>query len=209
VKVDSVWRRSPSFLVALVTVLCVGAAFGWAVLESDGWDAREALLLARAIGWCAAGLLLASLFMTPLSRAFSARRRALTEARRALGIAAASLSILHVTLGLAGPLDGAWSAVLTWPHLRAGLGAVVVLAALLVTSFPRLTRALSVRLWKPLHRLVYVAAGLVVLHLFHGPFAPRAKAAVFALLVATAFVARLVPRRSRASDPSTRSTHRP
>ena len=70
-------------------------------------------------------------------------------------------------------LDASWRAVEYWPYLRAGVAALAILLALLITSYPGLVRALRVRLWKPLHRLAYVAAILVFQHLVLAPFATK------------------------------------
>ncbi len=170
-------------------------------LVEAAWRPNLYLSSTRAIGWTALGALACALSASPVARiARFVRPRhtfplRLGPTRRALGISAAVLALAHATLALVGPLDGAWGAVLSWAYLRAGLVALTVLAALLATSFPRVVRALRVRLWKPLHRLAYVAAALVLVHLVLSPFAPRA---ITLGLFATLFVVslgRFLPRR--------------
>jgi sulfoxide reductase heme-binding subunit YedZ len=187
-------KRPPTLYVALIAAAAVAGAILWANSATD-WDFLQAQLLSRATGWCAAAALLCALFMTPLGRLFETSAAALGRTRRALGISAALLASLHAALSLDGPLEDAWEATLTWPWLRAGLTALIILLVLLATSFPRLTRALRVRVWKPLHRLSYLAGALVVLHLFHAPFAPRRLVAAYAALLLLAIAARLLPRR--------------
>jgi len=199
--VRALQKRPPSFYVALAAALALGAAFAYAESRAAGWDAGWAHFSTRATGWCAIGALVLALAATPLARAFRPQRAVLTKARRSFGIAAALLATIHALAALRGPLDGAWDAIATWPYLRAGLVALLILLALLATSFPRSIRLLRVRVWKPLHRLAYAAAALALLHVYLGPFAPRrAVATVFVLLVAL-LVARLIPRLRR---PSTR-----
>jgi methionine sulfoxide reductase heme-binding subunit len=50
------------------------------------------------------------------------------------------------------------------PFIAVGLGAFVILLVLATTSFNAAVRWLGARHWKWLHRLVYVAAALVVYH---------------------------------------------
>lgn len=52
------------------------------------------------------------------------------------------------------------------PFIWAGFAAFVGLALLASTSFNRAIRALGGRRWQALHRLVYVIAGLALLHFF-------------------------------------------
>lgn len=161
------------------------------------------LLALRATGWSAALLLAAALASTPLSRL--PPLRALARARRRLGIAASTLALGHATLALVVYLPrDVWDTLTHVTWLRSGALALALLVALLVTSFPRVVTALRVAHWKPLHRLAYVAAALVVHHLALAPFAPRAWVLALAAVLATSLVARLSGRRrdapSRASD---------
>lgn len=165
--------RSSGVLVALalVTFAAVAASRSWAL-------ARE-LWLIRALGWAAFAALFLALAMTPaerLCRRFAAgrvRSATLLAFRRSLGISAASLALAHAALSLTTYLRGSWTATLQTPYLRAGLVALAILTALLVTSFPELVALLRVRLWRELHRLAYAAAVFVFLHLLASPFAPR------------------------------------
>jgi sulfoxide reductase heme-binding subunit YedZ len=160
---------------------------------------ESAIVIARATGWVALSLLGLALSMTPLGRVLGRVPRAapivpgIPRLRRLLGIASAIAASFHAAVALSGYLDGAWAAVVTWPHLRAGLVALLVLLALLLTSFPPVVRALRVKLWKPLHRLAYAAAALAALHVLLSPFAPRVVALAFfgALLAVGLF--RFVP----------------
>lgn len=164
---------------------------------------------ARITGWAALATLMLALSVTPASRiatrlgARATALRRVTDARRTLGIASALLAVAHAGVALGGYLRGAWDVVLTWPYLRAGLVALAILVALLVTSFPPVVRALRVRLWKPLHRLAYGAALFTLVHLVLSPFASRTItlslfAALFALGLARA-LPRSRPRRGERS----------
>lgn len=177
----------------------LGAAVAFSIVE-PGWDL--ALSITRASGWLALVSLALALVATPIARLarWWTRRAIDSDAgslRRAFGIAAATLAIAHAAAALAGPLDGALSSIAVSPRLRAGFVALLVLIALLVTSFPSLVRRLRARLWKPLHRLAYVAAGLAFVHVVLSPYAPRAIVlALFGALVLVG-LARLLPRATR------------
>jgi sulfoxide reductase heme-binding subunit YedZ len=91
----------------------------------------------------------------------------LLRVRRALGLYAFLYTVLHA-LAFAG-LDYGFDFELILQAIGegrreiVGLAALAILTALALTSIPGLMRRLG-RYWKPLHRLVYLAGGLVVLH---------------------------------------------
>lgn len=161
---------------------------------------REVWLI-RATGWAALAALFLALAVTPIHRA---RRRAapgfvgagaLVAFRRSFGIGSAALALGHAALVFATYLRGSWAATFEHPYLRAGLTALVILAVLLVTSFPEIVALLRVKLWKELHRLSYAAAFFVLWHLLQSPFASRRLTlALFGALLSVE-VLRLVPRK--------------
>lgn len=190
--------------VAAQVVLALSlAALGLVALlvrmRGGSWGPTRALWLARGTGWTALGALMIALSATPAGRLLARLRPGsqlspwVTAFRRAFGIAAATLALVHAATVLGGYLRGAWAAVLSFSYLRAGLVALVILTVMLATSFPLLVRRLRVRLWKPLHRLGYLAALLVLDHLLLSPFAPRALTLeLFAALFAVGLL-RLLP----------------
>jgi sulfoxide reductase heme-binding subunit YedZ len=52
------------------------------------------------------------------------------------------------------------------PFILVGFSAFVLLTPLALTSFNRAIKALGAKRWQVLHKLVYVVAGLVILHFF-------------------------------------------
>lgn len=121
--------------------------------------------MVRWLGRYALGLLLLSLVPTAIRKVTGFG--GLTRVRRTLGLYAFLYAVLHL-LAFAG-LDYRFNLrliVITITQSRreiVGLSALLILALLALTSVPGVTRALG-KYWKPLHRLVYVAAGLVVMH---------------------------------------------
>jgi len=89
--------------------------------------------------------------------------------RRDFGIASAFAVLLHVFFALFhyGGLDfGVFNPSFYFnPEILPGFIAEGILLLMLVTSHGRLTRALGKR-WKPIHRLVWVAVGLAMVHTF-------------------------------------------
>jgi methionine sulfoxide reductase heme-binding subunit len=161
---------------SVLWLLAVGLA-----AAREAWPVARELMLSRGTGWLALTLLLASLCITPLARLWArcfpksgSWWRASNAWRRALGMLAAWLALLHAGLAFAGLPAGSAGMLITWPHLRAGLCALVLLLLLLATSFGAVIQRLRLSLWRELHRLVYVAALLVLQHVLLSPFAPRA-----------------------------------
>lgn len=154
--------------------------FWWVVtltaLAPMGWLAWRALTNSLGVdpvntvnnvsGRAAMIVLLFSLACTPLNTIFGFRR-ALTV-RRSLGLIAFAYASLHLLnfVGLDYGFD--WNlivqdAVLDKPYILAGSLALLLLALLAITSTRGWMRRLG-RNWKRLHRLVYAAGVLVVLH---------------------------------------------
>ena len=156
-----------------------------------------ALYAAQASGLLACAVLLLALSVSPVSALLpswqgpSAGAKAL---RRRLGISAACLALLHAAVAFLGRLDAQPSALLQTSQLYAGIGALGLLLLLLLTSFPGVVRRLRLSTWKEFHRLVYLAALLVVQHVLLSPFADRRlvlglSGAVFGLFGARAALA--------------------
>ena len=141
-----------------------------------GWALERELFWVRASGWCALSLLLSALSATPVGKILRRLGRSSAQVapiRRALGIGAAALATLHGAISLSTYLAGSLDRVLELVWVRAGLLAWAILAALWLTSYPALVRRARIRVWKPLHRLAYVAALFALQHTLLAPLAPR------------------------------------
>lgn len=109
--------------------------------------------------------LMLSLSCTPLSSLFGWKQ--LLKVRRLLGLYAFGFALSH--LYIFSVLDFAFDLILLWAELTqkryvwVGAGAFSILFALAVTSFPYWMKLLG-KNWKRLHRLVYLAGILVVVH---------------------------------------------
>jgi len=160
-------------------------------------------------GWLAVLALLASLATSLTARWWRARRAKLLAMRRLLGLAGFVLALLHAVLvmgGLLAPRSGSEAAALFagLPYLRHGALALVLLAPLALTSFPRLNARLGLRTWSALHRLFYGAIVLAVLHVLAGPSADPRLVLALAVVVAALLAGRVLPSgRSRPPDAET------
>jgi methionine sulfoxide reductase heme-binding subunit len=109
--------------------------------------------------------LLLSLACTPLSTLTGFSQ--ITQRRRALGLYAFLYTVLHLSIfifldyGLDWP--SIWQMVIEKRYIFVGVLAFLALVPLAVTSFGGSMKRMG-KNWKRLHRLVYVAGGLVILH---------------------------------------------
>jgi methionine sulfoxide reductase heme-binding subunit len=117
--------------------------------------------------------------------------------RRMLGLFAFSYGLLHVTfyVGVDQGLDlGLVAEDVTKRGFQAvGMTALLLLAPLAVTSTDGWVRRLGYARWKKLHRLVYVAAILGVVHFTWRVKADLRRPGIFALAIGALLLARLVP----------------
>lgn len=155
-------RRLQILTIAITLLPAVGLAARFA---TEGFGANPIEDLTHVSGEWALRFLILSLAITPARRWLGWRR--LAPLRRTLGLAAFCYAAAHLTIWavLDLGLDGAaiLEDVTERPYVMAGMGAFAILATLAVTS----TRGWMKRLgasWSRLHRAVYVAAGLALLH---------------------------------------------
>lgn len=110
--------------------------------------------------------LIITLAMTPLRRI--TKRVEFTQHRRMLGLFTLFYATLHLFVWLFFLLEFRWFAiaeeVLERPYITVGFSAYLILLALGITSPRFMVRKLG-KNWKRLHKLVYLAAILGVLHL--------------------------------------------
>ena len=193
------WLKAVVHAAALVPLaLMLGDAFG------DALGADPIAELTHRTGDWALRLLLACLAMTPLRRLLGQPWP--VRFRRLLGLYAFFYASLHLSVYVVLDLDGYWAQVLTdlakRPFITVGFGAWLLLLPLALTSTRGWMRRLGPR-WGRLHRAVYVAAGLGMLHFWWGVKAdvrePLLYAGVLAVLLGVRLVAwwrgRAVPAR--------------
>jgi sulfoxide reductase heme-binding subunit YedZ len=110
-------------------------------------------------------LLLLSLFVTPARQIL--RLPQLVTVRRMIGVAAFAYAACHLTLYAADQafdLAKVGSEIVLRIYLTIGFCAFLLLAALAITSTDGMVRRLGARRWQALHRAVYAAALLGIIH---------------------------------------------
>lgn len=125
------------------------------------------------LGFVACLLLVTVLTFSPLRVLFprSPIVQALNRHRRLVGVSAAIYALLHFTTHLiyeggtdVSQIPAILHTAIKKPFQLTGLIALTILLILAVTSLHGFVRWLGGRNWKNLHRLAYVAAGLVAYH---------------------------------------------
>jgi sulfoxide reductase heme-binding subunit YedZ len=144
--------------------------FAWLVYGAfaDRLGANPAEYLIRSTGDWTLRFLCLTLAITPLR--VIAKLPPLLRFRRMLGLFTYFYVVLHF-LGFAW-LDMGFDPgeiakdIVKRPFILVGFAAFLLLTPLAATSFNRAIRLLGAKRWQQLHRLVYVVAGLGILHFF-------------------------------------------
>ncbi|HEY0257217.1 MAG TPA: ferric reductase-like transmembrane domain-containing protein, partial [Candidatus Methylacidiphilales bacterium] len=165
-------RRLESLLsskIFIITLLVLpGLWMAWPLLNGDPTVAADPLkFILHHLGFTASVILAIVLSLSPLRVIFPKSRLvlALNRHRRLIGVTVFVYVVLHVTAHFL--YEGGFAtfpADIEKPFILTGLIAFAILFLLAITSLNRAVRWLGARRWKWLHRLVYVAAVLVVYH---------------------------------------------
>lgn len=112
-----------------------------------------------------------ALLISPLGYVVGKERlRYWVFARRAIGVSAAYFALVHLTVALWGQLGGPGELGrlpdLIQTSLIFGFAGVIVLLIMAATSFDIAVKRMTYRRWKLLHRTIYTAFVLVVLHIW-------------------------------------------
>ncbi|HWK44029.1 MAG TPA: protein-methionine-sulfoxide reductase heme-binding subunit MsrQ [Stellaceae bacterium] len=165
------WLQSarPRLIWLAVFLICLGplASLIWR-FETDQLAADPVEDIIRTTGDWAIRFLVAGLLITPLRRLFG--WHGLARFRRMIGLYAFFYVALHLTTYLVVDqgLDGQaiLHDILKRPYITVGMATVTLLIPLAATSTDAMTRWLGGQRWRALHRLVYLAALLGVVHYY-------------------------------------------
>jgi len=209
-------RRRPLPLGTIATVLALvplaNIAFDTA---TGGLGVEPVEALVRRTGWWGLTLLVATLSVTPVRRLTGWNR--IIQIRRPLGVTAFVYTLLHFVIYVA---IKQWFAlsyiiedILERPFITAGFAALCMLVPLAATSTRNSIRRLGGKRWQRLHRLVYPAAMLGVLHYYWLVKADTRPPLLYAAILGTLLLLRLelpgrVPARRR-SSPTAVAAKRP
>ncbi|WP_298925488.1 sulfite oxidase heme-binding subunit YedZ [uncultured Ramlibacter sp.] len=143
----------------------VAAAVLW---NADTLGANPAEHLIRATGDWTLRMLCITLAITPVRVVTGTP--ALARFRRMLGLFVYFYVLLHLLsyswFDMGFDLADIAKDIAKRPFILVGFSAFVLLTPLAATSFNRAVRALGARRWQALHKLVYLVAGLALLHFF-------------------------------------------
>lgn len=194
-------RRIQGLAIAVALLPAASLALSFAI---RGFGADPIEDLTHTTGEWAIRFLFVSLAITPLRRLTG--WRFLAPLRRTFGLASFAYALAHLLVwsvldhGLAPA--ALFEDLTERPYVMAGMAAFLILAALAATSTRRAMKRLG-RRWVLLHRLVYAAAGLALLHHFWLIKADYRPALVHAGILALLLGARLVGRlRRRGLEPA-------
>jgi sulfoxide reductase heme-binding subunit YedZ len=153
----------------LAFLLCLlpfaGLVFG---AFTDGLGANPAEYLIRATGDWTLRFICIVLAVTPLRTLTNTPQ--LARFRRMLGLFAYFYVVVHLLsyswFDMGFDVGDIAKDIAKRPFILVGFSAFVLLTPLAATSFNRAIKALGARRWQTLHKLVYLIAGLGLLHFF-------------------------------------------
>lgn len=161
---------------------------------NDGLGANPVETITNTTGIWTLRFLAISLAITPIR--WLTKWNPLVQLRRMLGLYAFFYGTLHFTtyfvLDQSMMFDGLWEDIVKRPYITVGFTAFVLMIPLALTSTTGWIRRLGGRRWNLLHRLVYISAGLGVLHYWWKVKLDVTDPAVYAVIVAVLLGARLM-----------------
>ncbi len=181
--------RVSVFLLALVPLvrIVVGALTG-----GLGGNPIEEML--HRTGWWALAFLILTLSVTPIRRLTGIGW--LVKLRRMLGLYAFFYASVHFAVYIGIDQFFAWEYILEdiaeRPYITVGFTALLILVPLAATSNKGMIKRLGGKRWTRLHRLVYVAAALGVLHFLWLVKADIREPVIFGAILAALLGYRLV-----------------
>lgn len=163
------WRDRAGAFSPLKALVFAAAFVPALLLAHDAWTAslgpKPWQAATHDAGTWAMRLLLLSLLVTPLRQVL--RQARVAELRRMVGVACFAYALLHLGL-YAGDLGFDWlkvgSEIIRRVYLTIGFVALVALAVLAATSTDGAVKRLGGVAWRRLHRLVFPAAVLALVH---------------------------------------------
>ncbi|MCL6263774.1 protein-methionine-sulfoxide reductase heme-binding subunit MsrQ [Craterilacuibacter sp. RT1T] len=188
-------RPLPFWAKPLLFALCALPLLhaAWRVYQGEAADPAD--YLTRESGWWALTLLLATLTITPLVKL--GHWPQLMRLRRMLGLYAFAYASVHLAIYLllsGGDLAIIGDDIMKSPYIVVGFSAWLLLLPLAITSTDGWMRRLK-RRWSQLHRLIYPASMLAVIHFWWLTKSDMRQPLLFALLLGVLLVWRVWRRR--------------
>ncbi len=159
-------------ITVLIGIAVTGAVIGIGIISAFEPTTAAAVIAARQVyGLTAMGILLGTCLIGPLTAVFPRMpfNGVLRAGRRAMGVSAFVIAIPHVACYLGPVLLQNWRDLfepgLLWvAGLVLGLLAFLDLSMLAWTSRDSAVKAMGGKRWKRLHRTVYIATPVLLLH---------------------------------------------
>jgi methionine sulfoxide reductase heme-binding subunit len=196
----------PKIVVYIVGFIPAVWWFWLGVTDRLGADPMR--VLEHSLGLWALRFLIASLAITPLRQLAGVN---FLRYRRALGLLAFYYALLHLTtylvLDQGLDFDAVLADILKRLYITIGMACFVVLLPLAVTSNNLTIRRLGGKAWQRLHRFVYVAAILAVLHFLLSVKSWPIEPVTYELIVAILLGYRLVRSLRALSKASSQAVH--
>jgi sulfoxide reductase heme-binding subunit YedZ len=154
---------------AILFIACL-LPFAWLIygIFTNQLGANPAEYLIRSTGDWTLRFLCIVLAVTPL-RVMS-KTPQLARFRRMLGLFVYFYALLHLIayswFDMGFDIGDIINDIIKRPFILVGSAAILLLTPLALTSFNRAIKALGAKRWQTLHKLVYVIAGLGILHFF-------------------------------------------
>lgn len=160
--------RHPRIKQGLFAVCLLPFAWLFWGAANDALGANPAEYLIRATGDWTLRFLCITLAVTPLRKQWELH--ALARLRRMLGLFVYFYLVLHALSYAWLDMGFAWldvaNDIAKRPFILVGFTGAVLLTLLAATSFNKAVKWLGAVRWQRLHRVVYVVAGLALLHFF-------------------------------------------
>ncbi len=162
-RLNDLLRRVPPWTVYALALQPPAWLFWLGTTGGLGADPVKAI--EHRLGELALQLIVASLAITPIRRMIGLN---LVRYRRAIGIVSFVYVVLHflcwLVLDMGLRLDQATGDIFKRPYITLGMGAMILMAPLALSSNNASVRRLGAVRWKGLHRLAYAVAILAALH---------------------------------------------
>ncbi len=158
------------FYILVFSLLLSVSMFAFIRLSIDN-DQLFLIRLQQMYGFICLLFWYVALIISPLGHVIGKQHMKHIEfARRAIGVSAFYFALLHSGIALFGQLGGFEQVqhlpgLFKW-SLVGGAAALLVLGLMAATSFDKVIKYMTFKKWKWLHRLVYAAGILVILHVW-------------------------------------------
>ena len=163
------WAAGIRLYIALAGIVLAAEIWWWSYAVY-GSSTQGVIRMQEIYAWTAVGLLVSALSIGPLLKIAPhlPGKQLLRDARRMLGVMAAAFAVLHAMINYVGLFGAANPLQLAPAYQRSfllGAGALVILLLMAATSFDAAFRMMGIW-WFRLHRLIYGAGLMVLMHAF-------------------------------------------